>query len=211
MNNSFFGILLKVDSDTLKFLANTSLGVCASQSVIKKVWNSSKLPSSNTSRNLHPSGPKPWMECGTPGGKSQRSPSPTSLTKLLPSWSTAVMRAFPYSIIAHSAVICQWSSRTPPAVNRISTPAIVFEIGNSLAVTCRVQPPLSIRFLARENEYLNGGTVPLSVSGAQTESGFSASSAAFFGPGSFSLGRWWSEEWMFCLLLSPWVLLICCA
>src|ERR1700733_10074572 len=123
------------------------------------------------------------MECGTPGGKSHRSPSPTSLTKLLPSLSTAVIRALPYNMMDHSAVTCQCNSRTPPAVKRISTPAIVVEIGSSRAVTCRVHPPLSILLRAREKEYLNGLTVPLSVSGDQTEFGFSASSGAFFGPG----------------------------
>ena len=59
MNNSFLGTLSKVDCGTSKFFARTSLGVCASQSVIRKVWNSSKFPSSNTSRNLQPSGPRP--------------------------------------------------------------------------------------------------------------------------------------------------------
>jgi len=37
-----------------------------------------KLPSLNTSMNSHPSGPRPWIECGTPPGKNQRSPSLTS-------------------------------------------------------------------------------------------------------------------------------------
>src|SRR5580658_1976369 len=131
------------------------------------------------------------MECGTPGGKSHKSPSPTSLTKLLPSWSTAVMRALPFSMIAHSASTCQWSSRTPPAVSRISTPAMVVEIGNSRTVTCRVQPPLSIRLCAREKEYLNGLTVPLSVEGDHSESGFSAARGRFCAPGLVSFGALW--------------------
>src|SRR4051812_5223447 len=58
MNSSFFGTLLNVDSGVLKFFASTSFGVCVSQSVIRKVWNSSKFPSSKTRRNLHPSGPR---------------------------------------------------------------------------------------------------------------------------------------------------------
>src|SRR5277367_1482596 len=114
------------------------------------------------------------MECGTPGGKSHKSPSPTSLTKLLPSVSTAVMRALPFSMMAHSASTCQWSSRTPPAVSRISTPDMVVEIGNSRTETWRVQPPLNTRLREREKEYLNGFTVPLSLDGDHSQSGFSA-------------------------------------
>ena len=57
----------------------------------------------------------------------------------------------------------------------------VFEIGNSRAVTCRVHPPLSILFRASANGYLNGGTVPESVSVAHTALGFCASSG-FCGP-----------------------------
>ena len=56
------------------------------------------------------------------------------------------------------------------------------------AATCRVQP-LSTRLRARAKEYLNGDTVPRSVTGPQTELGFSASSWVFFGPGSVSLGK----------------------
>src|SRR5579862_10018754 len=94
-------------------------------------------------------------------------------------------------MIAHSAVTCQCSSRTPPAVSRISTPAIVVEIGNSRAVTCRVHPPLETRLRARENEYLNGFTVPLSVDGDHSELGFSAARGRFCGPGSVSFGAVW--------------------
>src|SRR6266404_9783610 len=189
MNSSLFGTWLNADAATLKFFASTSGGVCTIQSVIRNVSNSLKLPSSKTSRNLHPSGPKPWIECGTPLGKSQRSPSRTSLTKLLPFWSTAVIRALPYSMMAHSASTCQCNSRTPPAVSRISTPAISFEIGSSRTVTCRVQPPLSTRLRDRANEYLNGATPPASVGGDHTESGFCASSSEFLLPGSDSFGR----------------------
>ena len=101
------------------------------------------------------------------------------------------MRAFPYSMMAHSASTCQCSSRTPPAVNRISTPAMSFDIGRSRTVTWRVHPPLSIRFLDSANEYLNGFTLPLSVEGGQTESGFSWASGRFLGPGSVSFGTLW--------------------
>ena len=73
---------------------------------------------------------------------------------------------------AHSAETCQCSSRTPPCVSRISTPAIAFDTGKSRTVTCLVQPPESISLCARSNEYLNAITLPLSVSGGHTESGF---------------------------------------
>lgn len=46
--NSAFGISLKADISTPKFLAITSLGTCASQSVRRNVSSSEKLPSSNT-------------------------------------------------------------------------------------------------------------------------------------------------------------------
>jgi oxalate decarboxylase len=52
-------------------------------------------PSSKTSRNSHPSGPRPWIEWGMPPAKYQRSPTPTSSTKLRPCGSIAVMRAVP--------------------------------------------------------------------------------------------------------------------
>src|SRR5438445_981436 len=64
-----------------------------------------------------------------PEGKFQRSPTPTSSTKLRPSWSTALMRATPSSMMAHSASLCQWSSRMPPGFRRMLTPAIDFETG----------------------------------------------------------------------------------
>ena len=73
----------KAASGTPKFLASTSRGVCANQSVSRKVSFSEKSPSSKTSRNSQPSS-SPWIECGIPAGKFQRSPSPTSSTKLRP-------------------------------------------------------------------------------------------------------------------------------
>src|ERR1700730_3046633 len=63
----------------------------------------------------------------------------------------------------------------PPVINRICPPAIFFEIGRSRTVTCRVQPPPSCRLCESENEYLNGGCPPASVSGAHTELRFSLS------------------------------------
>jgi len=65
---------------------------------------------------------------------------------------------------------------------------MVVETGNSRTVTWRVQPPLSTRLRANAKEYLNGFTVPLSVGGDHSESGFSAARGRFCGPGSVSLG-----------------------
>ena len=87
------------------------------------------------------------------------------------------------------------------AVNRISTPAMVFEIARSRTVTWRVQPPESISLCDRSNEYLKGNIVPLSVSGGQTESGLSESLPVLFGPTCCSFGRWWSLDrtcWLAC-------------
>ena len=80
-----------------------------------------------------------------PVGKYQSSSFFTSATKLFPSASIAVIRAVPYSMIAHSPAACQCSSRTPPAVSRMLTPAIALETGSSRTVTSRDQPPLKTR------------------------------------------------------------------
>src|SRR3984893_16032567 len=48
-------------------------------------------------------------------------------------------------MFAHSPAWCQCNSLTPPAVSRIFTPAMVFEIGKSACVTCRAQPPFWMR------------------------------------------------------------------
>ena len=69
MNSSFFGTFSNVSAGTSKFFASTSFGVCVIQSVSRNVSNSLKFPSSNTSRNVAPSGPSPWIECGIPPGK----------------------------------------------------------------------------------------------------------------------------------------------
>src|SRR5437667_8810104 len=91
-------------------------------------------------------------------------------------------------MIAHSAAVCQWSSRTPPAVSLMFTPAMDFETGSSRTVTSRDQPPSYIRLFASENGYLNVGTRLLeSVLGGHMESGFWASSSGLPGPGSLLL------------------------
>src|SRR5216683_3661251 len=91
-------------------------------------------------------------------------------------------------MIAHSPAVCQCSSRTPPAVSLMFTPAIDFDTGNSRAVTSRDHPPSYARLFARENGYLNVGTKLLeSVPGGHAESGFCASIAEFVGPGSVAL------------------------
>ena len=52
-----------------------------------------------------------------------------------------VMRALPYSMYAHSASLCQCISRMAPALRRMSTPAMLVEMGSSRTVISRVQPP----------------------------------------------------------------------
>src|SRR5215469_5056581 len=124
------------------------------------------------------------MEWGMPVGKYQRSPSLTSATKLFPFRSRAVIRALPYSMNAHSAAACQCNSRMPPAVSRMSTPAIDFETGSSRTVTSRDQPASYMRLWAREKGYLKTGTDPASVAGGAPALGFSDSIAGLVGPAS---------------------------
>ena len=90
-------------------------------------------------KNSQPSGDSPWIECGIPDGKYQRSPLSTSATKLWPSLSTAVIRALPASMNDDSASLCQCSSRTPPA-SRMSTPAMVVAAGSSRTVISPAGP-----------------------------------------------------------------------
>src|SRR5215472_5964286 len=85
---------------------------------------------------------------------------------------------------AHSAAVCQCSSRIPPAVRRMSTPAMLLETGSSRTVTSRDQPPLCRRLCENENGYLKGGTPPASVSGGSNELLFCASISGLLGPGS---------------------------
>src|SRR5271170_8427695 len=122
-----------------------------------------------------------------PGGKYHNSFSLTSVTKLLPSASMQVIRAVPYSMKAHSAAVCQCSSRTPPAVRRMSTPARVLETASSRCVTSRDQPPSCIRLCANEQGHLKVCTPPASVIGGLFESGLAASIAGLVGPGSLEL------------------------
>jgi len=59
MNSSSVGILARACEVVPKFLANTSLGVCAIHSESSTVAYSEKLPSSKTNKNSAPSGPSP--------------------------------------------------------------------------------------------------------------------------------------------------------
>src|SRR5277367_2431492 len=127
------------------------------------------------------------MECGIPGGKNHSSSLVTSVTKLFPCKSMQVIRASPYSMIAHSAAVCQCSSRTPPAVNRMSTPAKLFDTASSRCVTSRDHPPSCSRLCAKENGYLKVCTPPASVGCGLFALGFCASSTEFLGPGSLRL------------------------
>src|SRR5207253_3748857 len=91
-------------------------------------------------------------------------------------------------MIAHSAEVCQCSSRTPPGVSLMFTPASVLETGSSRTVTSRDHPPSYVRLFAKENGYLKFWTRLLeSVSGGHIESGFWPSSTALAGPGSLLL------------------------
>src|SRR5215472_16107199 len=109
------------------------------------------------------------------------------------------MRADPYVMYAHSAPTCQCSSRMPPVISRISTPATFLEMGRSRTVTWRVHPPSSIRLCAKLNGYLNGGCPPASVTGGNAESEFEASSDRLPGPGCDSLWPLWSSPLESCV------------
>ena len=161
----------KACSGTPKFLARTSRGVWASQSVTENVLSSLKFPSSKTSTNSQPSPSSPWIECGMPDGKFHRSPSPTSSWKAWPCSSTAVIRARPLSMNAHSAGLCQCSSRTPPALSRMLTRARSVDEGISRIVVCRDQPPSLILMWLSAKDHLRVGNVPLSVTGGLSLSG----------------------------------------
>src|SRR5215216_6754695 len=62
------------------------------------------------------------------------------------------------------------------------TPASSVAIGSSRTVTSRAQPPLSSRLCDAANEYLRFGTVPESVRGGVSRSGFSFSTGTLCGP-----------------------------
>src|ERR1700745_4390501 len=97
------------------------------------------------------------------------------------------MRHVPYVTKAHSANSCQCSSRNPPDVSRILTPAIVSEIGKSNWVTCRAQPPFWIRFAALLNDAQNCCMSLVEVAGGDTAAGNWSAIAGYCGPGSVKL------------------------
>src|SRR5579863_6252998 len=87
-------------------------------------------------------------------------------------------------MIAHSAAWCQWSSRMPPAVRRMLTPEISFEIAKSFTVTSRAQPPFWMRLAALLNEAHVIGIPPTSVAGGDCAAGNWLAITGFCGPGS---------------------------
>ena len=121
-------MFLKVSAGTPKLSARMSGCVCAIQSVKSSVLNSDALPSSKHRMNSQPSSPMPCSECGRPAGKYHRPPWCTSSTLARPFASMVVMRQEPAVTMAHSAKRCQCSSRMPPRVRRMLTPAISSEI-----------------------------------------------------------------------------------
>src|SRR5882757_3904026 len=72
----------------------------------------------------------------------------------------------------------------PPAVSRMLTPVIVFEIAKSAWVTCRAQPPFWTRFGALLNEAQSIGISPTSVAGGNCAEGNCLPMASLCGPGS---------------------------
>jgi hypothetical protein len=68
--------------------------------------------------------------------------------KFRPWASTAVIRAEPAIMYAHSASLCQCISRMPPGLRRMFTPASCVATGSSRTVTSRAQPPDSTRLCA---------------------------------------------------------------
>src|SRR5882757_5485971 len=90
-------------------------------------------------------------------------------------------------MIAHSAAWCQCNSLMPPAVNRMLTPVIVFEIAKSSCVTWRAQPPFWMRFGALLNEAQSIGMPPTSVAGGNCAEGNWLPIASLCGPGSLRL------------------------
>jgi hypothetical protein len=53
----------------------------------------------------------------------------------------AVIRAKPFSMLAHSVTLCQGILRTPPAVSRMLAPATSVAMGSSRTVVWGPQPP----------------------------------------------------------------------
>src|SRR3981189_3260233 len=92
-------------------------------------------------------------------------------------------------MIAHSAAWCQCNSLMPPAVNRMLTPVIVFEIAKSSCVTWRAQPPFCTRFGALLKEAQSIGMPPTSVAGGDCAEGNWLPMASLCGPGSLRVPR----------------------
>src|SRR5260370_26393981 len=107
------------------------------------------------------------------------------------------MRYEPYVTYADSAKVCQCSSRRPPAVSRMLTPAMVSEIWKSYCVTCRAQPPFWIRFGALLNDAQNCGMSFVLVAGGEDAAGNWSAIAGLCGPGSVRLAG-------FCAFVAPW-------
>src|SRR3977135_343644 len=97
------------------------------------------------------------------------------------------MRHDPYVMNAHSAKTCQCSSRTPPAVSRGVTPALVSEIWKSPCVPWRAQRPFWMRFGALLNDAQNCGRSPTSVGGGEDAAGNRSARAGLCGPGAVTL------------------------
>src|SRR5260370_9211451 len=97
------------------------------------------------------------------------------------------MRHVPYVTYAHSANSCQWSSRMPPEVRRMLTPAIVSEIWKPYWVPCRAQPPFWIRFASLLNDAQNCGRSFVELVGAATAAGIWSTISEFYGPQPVSL------------------------
>ncbi len=142
MYSSFLGNLAKADAGRPSAFESTSGGVCPSQSVLLKVPNSEKAPSSKIRTKWVSSGPRPWSRWPWPRGKYQTSPGSKSFTSEVPSGPITVVRTRPLTTKAHSAAMaCQCSSRMPPGLSRIDTPARPLETGSSLMVACLAEPP----------------------------------------------------------------------
>src|SRR2546425_4328788 len=92
-------------------------------------------------------------------------------------------------MIAHSAAWCQCNSLMPPAVKRMLTPVIVFEMAKSACVTCRAQPPFWMRFGALLKDAQSIGMPPTSVAGGGFALGKMLPLASRFGARSLILLR----------------------
>src|SRR5580698_8237916 len=75
----------------------------------------------------------------------------------------------------------------PPEESRILTPDISLEMGKSLAVTWRAQPPFWMRLGALLNDAQSSGRPPMSVAGGNCAEGNCLPRSGFFGPGSVTL------------------------